>query len=68
MKVSTPRKRAAIVLDKLMFALQKALDDSPAAPPGQPAPYSRPRTYAAGPCRATGLTLLKGEPGVSFTI
>nr|QBX89029.1 allatostatin-CC [Nephrops norvegicus] len=47
--VSTPRKRAAIVLDKLMFALQKALDDSPAASPGQPAPYSRPRTYAAGP-------------------
>nr|AWK57504.1 allatostatin CC [Cherax quadricarinatus] len=46
--VSTPRKRAAIVLDKLMYALQKALDDNPATSPAStrsPPPFYRSRTY-----------------------
>ncbi|XP_071535848.1 uncharacterized protein AstCC [Panulirus ornatus] len=51
-RVSEPRKRAAIALDKLMFALQKALDDPPQAPPPGTAPsYPRPRAIAAGPVR-----------------
>ncbi|KAK8401174.1 hypothetical protein O3P69_002738 [Scylla paramamosain] len=43
LQVQEPRKRAAIVLDKLMFALQKALDEpsSPSHPQSAPLP---PRT------------------------
>ncbi|XP_037800439.1 uncharacterized protein LOC119595419 [Penaeus monodon] len=45
--VSAPRKRAAIVLDKLMFALQKALDDNPPPAPGpHPPAYPRSRPFA----------------------
>nr|XP_027223712.1 uncharacterized protein LOC113815894 [Penaeus vannamei] len=46
-QVSAPRKRAAIVLDKLMFALQKALDDNPPPAPGpHPPAYPRSRPFA----------------------
>ncbi|XP_066985267.1 uncharacterized protein AstCC [Macrobrachium rosenbergii] len=48
--VPPPRKRAAIVLDKLMFALQKALDDTPnATSPGHQQGLSGNRAFAAGP-------------------
>ncbi|XP_050721141.1 uncharacterized protein LOC127001009 isoform X2 [Eriocheir sinensis] len=54
-QISEPRKRAAIVLDKLMFALQKALDEPSASPqPQPPAPFS-PRTLPyPGPRRGNG--------------
>nr|WLV89607.1 allatostatin-CC [Gecarcinus lateralis] len=50
LQVPGPRKRAAIVLDKLMFALQKALDEPSVSPqPQPPAPFSPRTLHYPGP-------------------